>query len=203
MLWSAFHANNIESQKLHADLSALLPLFQEDSKSPAMIRHALDVIKQAVVYLKCKQSPVVAFDQPLYAIAKQIQWQWPAKYGVGEFVIMMGGLHIEMAALKAIGNWLEDSGWTSALTEAGIASSGKADSFIHAAHVSRTRHAHQVTACALRVLMMKAYKCSNACPPTSETISFHSWCAEREIESPQFQFWSIALKLELIMLMFV
>ena len=203
MLWSAFHANNIESQKLHADLSALLPLFQEDSKSPAMIRHALDVIKQAVVYLNGKQSPVVAFDQPLYAIAKQIQWQWPAKYGVGEFVIMMGGLHIEMAALKAIGNWLEDSGWTSALTEAGIASSGKADSFIHAAHVSRTRHAHQVTACALRVLMMKAYKCSNACPPTSETISFHSWCAEREIESPQFQFWSIALKLELIMLMFV
>ena len=203
MSWSAFHAYNIESQKLHADLSALLPLFQEDSKSPAMIRLALDVIKQAVVYLNGKQSPVVAFDQPLYAIAKQIQWQWPAKYGVGEFVIMMGGLYIEMAALKAIGNWLEDSGWTSTLTEAGIASAGKADSFIHAAHVSRTRHAHQVTACALRVLMMKAYECSNACPPTSKTISFHSWCAVREIESPQFQFWLISLKLERIMLIFV
>ena len=62
---------------------------------------------------------------------------------------------------------------------------------------------HQVTACALRVLMMKAYESSISSSSTSETISFHCWCAEREIESPQFQFWSIALKLELIMLMFV
>ena len=55
MSWSAFHANSIESQKLHADLSALLPLFEEDFKSPAMIRHALDVIKEAVVYSNGKQ----------------------------------------------------------------------------------------------------------------------------------------------------
>ncbi|XP_078492496.1 uncharacterized protein LOC144748319 [Ciona intestinalis] len=168
-----------------------------------MIRHSLNVIKQAVAHLNGRQSPVVAFDQPLYAIAKRIQWQWPEKYGVGKFVIMMGGLHIEMAALKAIGNWLEDSGWTSALIEAGIASSGKADSFIHAAHVSRTRHAHQVTACALKVLMVKAYECSNASSLTSETLNFQSWCAKRELESPQFQFWSIALKFELIVLLFV
>ena len=52
----------------------------------------------------------------------------------------MGGLHIEMAALKAIGNWLEDSGWTSALTEAGIASSGKADSFM--LHMSQEHGTH-------------------------------------------------------------
>ena len=43
---------------------------------------------------------VVAFDQPLYAVAKEIQWMWPDEYGEEKFVIMFGGLHVEMAFLK-------------------------------------------------------------------------------------------------------
>ena len=35
---------------------------------------------------------------------------------------------------------------------------GTADSFLKASHISRTRHANQVTAAALYVLMDKAYK---------------------------------------------
>ena len=44
---------------------------------------------------------------------------------------MFGGLHnIEMALWKTIGDFLEDSGWTAALTESGIATAGKANSFL-------------------------------------------------------------------------
>ena len=57
---------------------------------------------------------------------------------------MLDSLHIEMAALKTIGDWLKDSGWSSALSEADIAFSGAADSFLHAAHITKTRSAHQV-----------------------------------------------------------
>jgi hypothetical protein len=46
------------------------------------------------------------------------------------FVIAPGGLHIEMAALQILGDWLEDSGWTSSMAEANIASSGMVNSFI-------------------------------------------------------------------------
>ena len=111
--------------KYHAkeltDLSVLLPLFLEESKSAAMIRHGMDVIKQAVYFLNSNQIPVMACDQPLYALAKQIQWNWKSSYGEEKFVIMMGSLHIEMAALKMLGNWLEDSGWCFELTEANVA----------------------------------------------------------------------------------
>lgn len=54
-------------------------------------------------YLNPSQIPVVAMDQPLYAVAKQIQWNFPEKYGEKQFVIMFCGLHVEMAFLKAIG----------------------------------------------------------------------------------------------------
>ena len=70
---------------------------------------------------------------------------------------MFGGLHIEMAALKTLGDWLADSGWTAAITDANIASSGVADSLLAASHLSRTRHAHEVTACSMHIMMKKAY----------------------------------------------
>ena len=45
-------------------------------------------------------------DQPLYVIAKKIQWKWPDKYGETKFVVLMGGIHVKMALLKVLGEWL-------------------------------------------------------------------------------------------------
>ena len=104
------------------------------------------------------QVPVLTCDQPLYTIAKQIQWSWPDIYGEDQFVVMFGGLHIEMASLKVLGDILKGSGWTEALVQAGVASSGKADSFLKASHVTRTRRAHQITASSLYLLQQNAYK---------------------------------------------
>ena len=77
--------------------------------------HLLDVIKKVTELVHPGQAPVVAMDQPLFTIAKNIQWKWPSVYGESKFVIMFGRLHIELAALKTAGNLLESSGWTGAL----------------------------------------------------------------------------------------
>ena len=69
-----------------------------------MIRHSMNMIKASADMLNPGQTPVVAFDQPLYAIAKQIQWNWPDLYGEDKFVITFGGLHIEMAASEYLVN---------------------------------------------------------------------------------------------------
>jgi len=69
---------------------------------------------------------------------------------------MFGGLHIEMAALKLLGDLLRDSGWVSALTEAEIASSGVAESFLSVSNVARTRQAHQVAVSSLFELLKTA-----------------------------------------------
>ena len=60
-----------------------------------------------------------------------------------------------MTILKVLGDLLEGSGWTAALVQADIASTGAADSLLKASHVTCTRRAHQVTACMifLRMLM--------------------------------------------------
>ena len=111
-----------------------------------MIRHSMDVVKNAVEHVNRGQTPVVTLDQSLFALAKQIQWKWPEKYGEDNMVVMFGGLHIEMAALKTLGDWLRGSGWVHALVQAEIATPGTADSFLRGAHGTRTRRAHQITA---------------------------------------------------------
>ena len=69
---------------------------------------------------------------------------------------MFGGLHLEMAFWKTIGDFLDQSGWTVALEKADITSSGVAQSFLKASHLARTRHAHQVTALSLAKLQKEA-----------------------------------------------
>ena len=161
----------------------------------------MDVIRQAIRHLNPGQVPVFTVDQPLFSIAKQIQWFWPSEYGENEFVILLGGLHIEMACFSTLGNLLNGSGWTHALTQANIATSGTADSFLAAAHVTRTRHAHQIAACALSILLHKAYE--NYTYEESVPDSFDEWCSKRVEISPQFQYWHMIMRFELLVLVFV
>ena len=79
--WSAFHANTEQinsgetQEETQTTTSCLLPLFQEDAATISMMRHSLDVIRKVVQLTNPRQVPVVAMDQPLFALAKSIQWK--------------------------------------------------------------------------------------------------------------------------------
>ena len=75
---------------------------------------------------------MMAVDQPLFALAKYAKWSWPQTPGEDKFVVIFGGLHIEMAIWDTIGHC---PGWTAALCEAGVATSGIADSFLKASRI--------------------------------------------------------------------
>ena len=117
----------------------------------------MDKIRNTTVFLNTGQIPVITADQPLYALAEQIQWHCPQQYGEDKFMILFGGLHIEMAELKSIGSILKSSGWTEAIVEADIAPSSTAESFLSTSGVTRTRYAHQITASSLYSLLKEAY----------------------------------------------
>ena len=69
--WSAYHASKQPESNVPAAITALLPLFHEQSKSVAMMRHSLNIVKQTVQFLNPGQIPVVTIDQPLYALASR------------------------------------------------------------------------------------------------------------------------------------
>lgn len=98
--WPAHHASIQEVVIPPPAIIALMPLFLESAHSVAMIKHSMTVVQAAVKHLNPGQVPVITADQPLFALAKQIQWTWSSTLGENHFVIMFGGLHIEMAILK-------------------------------------------------------------------------------------------------------
>ena len=84
--WAAYHASMQPQVEDPPALCALLPLFYEKSATPAMIKHGMD------------------------ALAKCVQWKLPDTHGEKVHVIMLGGLHTEMALWNTLGDVWEGSG---------------------------------------------------------------------------------------------
>lgn len=137
--WAAYHASRQPVNDELPAITSLLPLFYEKAATPAMVKHGMTVIAEAIHFLNPNQIPVSAFDQPLFAIAKFVQWKWPLTHGEDKHVVMLGGLHTEMALWKALGELLNGSGWTTALSDSQVASQGTADSYLSVYHLTRTR----------------------------------------------------------------
>ena len=104
-----------------------------------MIMHGMNVQRDAIEFLNPGQIPVMAVDQPIFALAKYVQWKFPATHGEDRFVVMLGGLHTEMALWSTLGDLLAGSGWTTLLSQAEVVTSGVADSLLKATHLTRTR----------------------------------------------------------------
>ena len=71
--WAAHHASLQSAQaptEINVATTSLLPLFHDEAKSVAMIRHSMDVVKTAIDILNPGQIPVLTFDQPLFTLAK-------------------------------------------------------------------------------------------------------------------------------------
>ena len=69
-----------------------------------------------------------------------------------------------------IGQLLEGSGWIELLAEAGITTSGVAQSFLTTSHIKKTRRSHEFTLAALYLLKREAFSC-----PNDEDLEFSTW----------------------------
>ena len=73
----------------------MLPLLRDQSHPVATIKHFIQKIRDTIAFLNPEQILAVAADKLLSALTK---------CGANKFVLIFGGLHIEMAALTAIGH---------------------------------------------------------------------------------------------------
>ena len=190
--WAVFHSLSQPIPRFQ-DTSVMLPTLRDNSKSPATIKHLLNVLMQSIHQLNPNQTAVIGFDQPLYVLAKKIQWFQLAIYGRQNLVVMLYAIDIEIVLLKCLGDWLQDSGWKTALLNVGVTSSGN-DSLLSGHEVGKTKYVHQVTALTLYQLMKDAFEQSKK---ENCNLSFAEWHTSKDLESSQFHFWSIALKMEM------
>ena len=63
----------------------------------------MKLFTSAVEGITPSQMPDIDVDQPLIPLAEQTQWTMGEMYNEDQYVIMLGGLYIEMTALKMLG----------------------------------------------------------------------------------------------------
>ena len=199
--FAAYHSTTAAEEQTEPILcnNTLLPLLPDRIQSPATTRHLMNIVIHITNTINKQQPAVITADQPVYAVAKALQWKYPDLYGEDRIVMMMGGLHIEMAIQNIIGKWLAGSGWTDIFLKAGVATAGRCESLLRSSHVKRTRYAHEVSVAALYVLRNEAYLADVNDTPES----LESWVSRRCADSAQFLYWETAMELEALLLGFV
>ena len=197
MSFSAFHSQKIKEEPIaFKSLSTLLPVLTESVDSPAMIRHSMELVKGLTRHLNPSQKQVVITgDQPVYALGKQVQWMYPDRYD--DILWMMGSLHIEMAFLHALGNWLSESGWTDVFERARITTTGRIDSFLSGNKVKRTRYAHQVSLASLVELSVMSFRKQNS------GQNYAEWKASRREKSVNAEYWFTVIEMEALYFIFI
>ena len=75
---SSFHAarSDVVGQP-EKSIEALLPLFHDKAATPEMIHHGMNLLKKNTEHLNPQQVPVMVVDQPVYDLAKKLQWTFP------------------------------------------------------------------------------------------------------------------------------
>ncbi len=212
--WAAYHASITEPPATPPTKSYMLPIFIESSNSPIMVWHGMTVLHRAISYLNPGQTPVMVADQPLFTLAKKLQWKFPqTDHGEDSFLVTLGAMHTEKMLWSVSGDWLNGSGWTTALTNSGISTSGKAESFIGVHHICRTRYMHQVSVAALYMLMKTAYEQYVNTATTGDDglsgdgdsndlipLPFEEWLKQLCKLQPQADYWFKSMELDLLVL---
>ncbi len=202
--WSAYFASLQLYVPKPPAIIALLPLFRDGAHSAAMVNHGMHIIKQITVSCNPEQIPVLTVDSAIvYNSQKEFSGNGQSCMEEKQYFILMGGLHIEMAMLKVIGDWLDGSGWTYLITSADVTSEGRADGLQKGSHTSRGQWAHQITAAALFVLLHRSYDEYQKITPEDEQRQFDEWCIEMASEHPQFDYWFRVWQLEVLFLQFL
>ena len=109
----------------------------------------------------------------------------------------MGPLHVEMAYMSAIGDWVDGSGWLEAFEKANISTTGRIESFLRGSKVKRTRYAHQVSLATLARLSQNAFK------NQQNFDNFEDWKKDLIAKNANACYWFQLIDMELLLFAFI
>ena len=80
--WATNNAIKYGQKPRPSTPSVMLPPFRESAHSPMMVYHGMKVIICAVTnHINPGQNPVMVVDQPLFTLAKKMQWKYLDELG--------------------------------------------------------------------------------------------------------------------------
>ncbi|KAG0715583.1 hypothetical protein GWK47_011631 [Chionoecetes opilio] len=136
--------------------------------------HEMDTIAtvlmrcQAIVKFLGQDTVVVTFDEAVYCKAKELLWHNPEQFG--NVTVRLGGFHIGMNYLKALGQHFKDSGLADILSESGVYTETTTNKIMEGKSWNRAVRAHKLLTEALWRQLWKAYQRWRVDNTTTDTV---------------------------------
>ena len=127
----------------YVDISSLRHLFEEHV-AEHVISHVQWLQSQRQFTINSGKTPVMA-----YVMSKCLLSQSKYSGSVPPVMHMIYVMILRGTQKRQLGKWLDSRRWTAALVRAGLTTPEMTDYFLNVSCVSRTKHAHQVTASVL------------------------------------------------------
>ena len=147
-------------------------------------------------FLNPSQTPVDTCDQPVYALTKTIQWMYPETLGSGNYLSILGGLHIEQFALVMQGETIKGSGLEIILSSNNLSIIGKS-AVVDVIDIKRARYCLQVAACTVIRKLKDEYVQDNPLLPILDCLE------HRSKESEICFYWKLILDFLVLVLVFI
>ena len=82
MTWSGFNSGPEDANAINPPAEIdILPIFPDKSTDPPLVNYIMLLVQKWKQFFNPGQTPVIGADQPLYTLAKQIEWKFPAVLG--------------------------------------------------------------------------------------------------------------------------
>ena len=114
--WSAYNASKCVIPDVLTNIS-YLPMMDAVSTDPKTVFRCMMVMQKISAHLNQKFS-VLFVDQAIYQVAQKVKWSCMGEFG--DNIVMMGGFHVEMNFLSAIGTMYAELGWIDVVVDCGL-----------------------------------------------------------------------------------
>ena len=143
---SKYHSDNTPNVSLQG-INAVLPIIPKPVHRLYTQYYCMEIIKQTIAYLNPGQIPVDLCDQPVFVLAKEIQWRYLQKLSSRSCFCLFGWLHFEQCMLTIHGEPIKGSGLKN-ISNIDMSVIGTM-ALVHPNHIKKARYSLQVSLCAL------------------------------------------------------
>ena len=168
-------------------INTVLPQLRDKVSTFNMQAHLMHLNMKWTEALNPDQTAVDVSDQPVYALTKEIQLQYPEIFA--KYFAIFGQLHIEQS-------WIEGSGLEESLTENKFSMIGLSP-VVDMNNIKRARFTLQIILCALFIKLREAASVSEM------DLSPFDWLTQKSKENASFLYWKCVIDLQIKVLLYV
>lgn len=159
--------------------------------SHAVVAETLNASLHILNQLEHQKYIEVTYDLNIANIAFKIQYSEPDNIYKPIF-IHLDTMHLQMALFHAIGSFIEDSGITNVMEDAGLIAPGSIKGFIIGKHFKRCQRLHTIVSCVLGSLLFDRFQSDENLSLTDEMKSSLELFLTSKSENPKVEDPSLA-----------